>query len=124
MVAQVALRDPVCGMNLEAYDIALSREYGGQTHVFCSPVCRERFDRDPGRYVPEPTRLEHARVGVVGLPRAEEASKLERRLAKIDGIVRVTVNPVTKEAHLMFDPNRLSLAETKAAVAGVCAAFR
>jgi YHS domain-containing protein/copper chaperone CopZ len=124
MVAPVTLRDPVCGMNLESYDIALSREYGGQTHVFCSPVCRERFDRDPSRYVPEPTRLEHARIGVAGLPCAGDASKLERQLAKIDGIVRVTVNPVAEEAHLMFDPNRLSLAETKAVVAAACAAFQ
>lgn len=123
MVSQTTRRDPVCGMTLESYDVAFSREYGGQTHLFCSPVCRERFDRDPGRYVPAAPALEHARVGVVGLPCAGDAHRLERRLAKIDGIGRVTVNPVTEVAYLTFDPNRLSLADVESAVAAACAAF-
>ncbi len=116
--------DPICGMALESYDVALLREYDGRTYSFCSPVCRERFDRDPGRYAWATPPLEYARVAVVGLPCAGEASRLERRLSKIDGIVRVTVNPVTEEAYLTFDPNRLSLADVEAAVSDACAAFR
>ena len=123
MVDQSALRDPVCGMTLESYDVAFSRAYGGRTYHFCSPVCRERFDHDPGRYVPATPPLSYARVGV-RLPCAGEAHRLERRLAKLDGIVRVTVNPVTEEAHLTYDPDRLSLAAVEAAVAAAGAAFR
>lgn len=124
MTTKTGVFDPVCGMVLESYDIALVSEYGGQTYFFCSPVCRERFDRDPQKYAHAAILLEYARVAVVGLPCAGEASRLERRLAKIDGLVRVTVNPVTEEAYLTFDPNRLSLADVESAVANACAAFR
>lgn len=116
--------DPVCGMALESYDVALLREYDGRTYSFCSPVCREQFDRDPGQYTRATPPLEYARVAVVGLPCAAEASRLERRLTKINGIVRVTVNPVTEEAYLTFDPSHLSLADVKSIVANACAAFR
>ena len=123
MTITTEMVDPVCGMTLESYDVAVLGEYEGQTYVFCSPVCRERFDRDPGRYARPATPLEYARVAVVGLPCAGEVSRLERDLSSVDGIVRVTVNPVTEEAYLTFDPNRLSLAEVETAVADACAAF-
>jgi YHS domain-containing protein/copper chaperone CopZ len=123
MATAISARDPVCGMTLETFDIAIPREYGGQTYYFCSPVCWELFDRDPSRYASPAIPLAYARVGIVGLPCAGEAHQMERRLAKIDGIVHVTVNPVTEEAYLTFDSNRLSLADVKAAVADACAAF-
>ncbi len=47
--------DPVCGMQVEK-DLAPARlSLGGRTHYFCSDHCRERFERDPDRYlVPAP----------------------------------------------------------------------
>ena len=118
MVAQTALRDPVCGMTLESFDVALSREYGGQTYVFCSPVCRERFDREPGRYVAAAAPLDHVWLVVGGLSCGSDATRLEHKLARLDGVARVTVNPVTETAYVTFDPGRLDLDAMKRTVRG------
>jgi Cu+-exporting ATPase len=50
------LRDPVCGMDIDAATAAASEEYEGETYYFCSSGCHERFKADPARYT-------HASVG-------------------------------------------------------------
>jgi len=45
-------RDPVCGMEVEPERAAGRSEYAGEAYYFCASVCKERFDDDPGRYVP------------------------------------------------------------------------
>ncbi len=47
--------DPVCGMNVEENE-ARSMEINGQRWHFCSEQCRERFAREPHRYVGLPDR--------------------------------------------------------------------
>jgi len=42
--------DPVCGMSV-ALDARLRSEHGGETYVFCNPICKQRFDADPQRYL-------------------------------------------------------------------------
>lgn len=114
MVAPGVLRDPVCGMILESYDVPVSREYGGRTYHFCSPVCRERFDRDRDRYASaEP--LEHAQLVVGGLS-CGDATRLECELARLSGVTQVTVNPLTETAYVTFAPARLGLEAMKRAV--------
>jgi YHS domain-containing protein len=45
-------KDPVCGMDVDpASDRVLKSEYQGKTYYFCAEMCRERFDRDPEKYV-------------------------------------------------------------------------
>jgi P-type Cu+ transporter len=46
--------DPVCGMSVPL-DAPLKSEHGGQTYVFCNPVCKQRFDAEPTRYL-KPTQ--------------------------------------------------------------------
>lgn len=36
---------------MDVSDRRLKSEYGGREYVFCSESCRQKFDRDPGRYV-------------------------------------------------------------------------
>ncbi len=43
--------DPVCKMTVTVGEEAGSVEYDGVTYRFCSDACRERFDRDPTRFV-------------------------------------------------------------------------
>lgn len=43
--------DPVCGMNIEPENAAGVSEYKGNTYIFCSEECKERFDENPGRYL-------------------------------------------------------------------------
>lgn len=117
--SQTTDRDPVCGMILEPYDAIVRRDYGGQTYRFCSSVCRERFDLEPARYSSAAVPLDHTLIVVGGLSCGSDATKLERKLVAMDGIDRVTVNPLTETAYVTFDPYRLSLAEIKQTIRDV-----
>jgi YHS domain-containing protein len=46
------VRDPVCGMSLVPESAAARRTIDGETLVFCSAGCVERFDADPLKYAP------------------------------------------------------------------------
>jgi len=43
-------RDPVCRMDVVPEHAAGTSEYQGQTYYFCSPSCKQQFDRQPERY--------------------------------------------------------------------------
>lgn len=44
--------DPVCGMAVEPASARYVSEHRGRPVYFCAAGCRERFDREPGRYLP------------------------------------------------------------------------
>ena len=50
--------DPVCKMEVVLLEAAAQSEYDGLTFYFCSLACKERFDRDPERYLDETDRAE------------------------------------------------------------------
>src|SRR4030042_2531437 len=39
--------DPVCKMTIEDKDAVGTSTYKGTTYYFCSPVCKEEFDKNP-----------------------------------------------------------------------------
>jgi putative ABC transport system ATP-binding protein len=45
------MRDPVCGMRVDAWTAVHELEYEGQRYVFCSQRCLERFEASPGDYL-------------------------------------------------------------------------
>jgi P-type Cu+ transporter len=45
------VKDPVCGMDIEAAAAAGRTEYKGQTYYFCGSQCKEKFDLEPQRYL-------------------------------------------------------------------------
>ncbi|GAX91634.1 YHS domain-containing protein [Effusibacillus lacus] len=44
------VKDPVCGMEIEAHSDALQSSYGGTDYFFCSANCKDQFDKDPAKY--------------------------------------------------------------------------
>ena len=42
--------DPVCGMTV-APATAKASVHGGRTYYFCSPLCREKFEAEPAKYL-------------------------------------------------------------------------
>jgi len=44
------VKDPVCGMEIEAEKAFAKREHMGQTFYFCSQDCVSKFDADPHKY--------------------------------------------------------------------------
>jgi Cu+-exporting ATPase len=45
--------DPVCNMTKEEKDAVWTTTYKGTTYYFCSPVCKENFDKDPESFMSE-----------------------------------------------------------------------
>jgi len=43
-------KDPVCGMNVDKQKAAGQSEHQGKTYYFCSPACKQKFDKEPARY--------------------------------------------------------------------------
>ena len=44
------VKDPVCGMEIEAEKAFAKREHEGHTFYFCSQDCVNKFDADPHKY--------------------------------------------------------------------------
>lgn len=44
------VKDPVCGMEIEAKEAAATATHQGHTYHFCSPMCKTKFTMNPGRY--------------------------------------------------------------------------
>jgi YHS domain-containing protein len=51
MNSATAVKDPVCGMEVEAATAAGQSEKNGQKYYFCSTHCKERFDLNPLQYL-------------------------------------------------------------------------
>ena len=56
MAVSTKVKDPVCGMTIEAENAAGTSEFQGETYYFCSPVCKEKFDRNPAQFVADKGR--------------------------------------------------------------------
>lgn len=81
--------DPVCGMSVEPEN-SLGIEHDGRAYHFCSERCRERFEREPERFIGEDARkamtsrgpdrnAKHSKVAAEGAshqvrPKEKEAS--------------------------------------------------
>jgi len=46
-----AVRDVVCGMNIDPATAAATSQYEGVAYYFCASICKTRFDADPRRYL-------------------------------------------------------------------------
>lgn len=45
------VKDPVCGMKIDAETAKYTSEYKGRTYFFCSPSCKRQFDQNPEAYL-------------------------------------------------------------------------
>lgn len=50
--------DPVCKMEVNPASAEAQSEYGGVSFYFCSHTCKEKFDREPERYLDDTDRAE------------------------------------------------------------------
>lgn len=47
------VRDPVCHMKLVERKVIAKSEYKGKIYYFCAFFCKERFDKEPEKYLEE-----------------------------------------------------------------------
>jgi YHS domain-containing protein len=45
------VKDPVCGMSVDEKKATNKSVYQGQTYYFCSPGCKQSFDKEPQKYI-------------------------------------------------------------------------
>jgi len=45
------VRDPVCGMQVDAEKYKFTARYGGVDYYFCSDSCQQTFEKKPESYV-------------------------------------------------------------------------
>ena len=43
--------DPVCKMTVDPPNAAAQSIYEGQTYYFCAVGCKQKFDREPDKYL-------------------------------------------------------------------------
>ena len=79
------LIDPVCGMPIKEKNIDFTSSYKGTTYYFCSPECKDNFDRDPETVL----AMEAARKKIA---EAERVGSLERMIDEMAHEIR---NPLT-----------------------------
>jgi len=61
-----AVKDPVCGMDVDAATAAGRNEHEGQTYYFCGSKCKEKFDRNPEQYFGKPAGTPKSGHGCCG----------------------------------------------------------
>lgn len=71
------VKDPVCGMEIDAGAAAAESRVGGQTQYFCSTQCRQKFEADPGSY---------AAAGAASSGRDEDTDVHERNFTEKGGM--------------------------------------
>ncbi len=45
------VKDPVCGMEVDPDEAAVSFEYEGKTYYFCAEACKKRFAEEPEKFI-------------------------------------------------------------------------
>ena len=68
MTASGTATDPVCGMTVDPERAAATHEHAGETFYFCAVACRDRFARDPARFLAPPDARSAPEAAAPGEP--------------------------------------------------------
>jgi YHS domain-containing protein/uncharacterized membrane protein YraQ (UPF0718 family) len=91
------VRDPVCGMSVDAASAKEQLEYLGTTYYFCSAGCKSKFEKDPARYTAQMVQVEHAgQVSHSRVMAAMPGGQMEKQSA-IDPVCGMSVDPEQAE---------------------------
>ena len=52
-MTKTSVKDPVCGMDVEAASGVARSDYKGHTYYFCAKVCKDKFDHAPEQFLGE-----------------------------------------------------------------------
>ena len=120
------VRDPVCGMEIEARSAHATRRVGDTTIYLCSAACEEKFDAAPDKYVASPRGSDGARssgpapsattgvstktigpvsmdLPITGLDRSGGPA-LERALQSVAGVEKARANSRAGRVWISYDP--------------------
>jgi Cu+-exporting ATPase len=49
-------KDPVCSMDVDEKKAVATSFYKGETYYFCARICKEKFDKDPEKFIKKETK--------------------------------------------------------------------
>ncbi|MEW6231757.1 MAG: heavy metal translocating P-type ATPase [Chloroflexota bacterium] len=125
------VKDPVCGMEIEAKDAVASHSYGGRTYYFCSQACEGQFLEKPEFYVapsaepvgslttgynPDLPSPVHVEMPITGLDCPTCMVTIEKSLRAVPGVQQATVNFANQTAFVAYDPGVASLENLSGAI--------
>ena len=111
-------RDPVCGMEVESPAEQVA-EHDGVTYEFCSPACKEKFEKEPSKYLAaapsdgkatnrqDASGVERMEVPILEMHCASCTVSIEKSLRKLEGVKKANVNYFTEKAYVEFDPRKV-----------------
>jgi len=121
------VKDPVCGMEIDAKTAFATRQYQGQTLYLCSENCVKQFDADPARYVAPPSATTGVSASGTGPVRIalpvgglhkSGGPALARALTAVPGVSQANVNVKAGRVFVDYDPARANVADLLDAVRG------
>lgn len=140
-ITGTTVKDPVCGMTIDAEKAAGNVEYQGETYYFCSNSCKEKFEANPSQFISSEfvsaeknkmdspvtsedvssgRRNDHSTVNgaaervdlpITGMTCAACANRIEKKLNKQAGVQKASVNFATSKATINYDPNKTGVAD-------------
>ena len=137
-ITGTTVKDPVCGMTIDAEKAAGKTDYQGETYYFCSNSCQEKFAANPAQFVSSVDesvkadlpviredvssgkRHDHSSANgagervdlpITGMTCAACANRIEKKLNKQAGVEKASVNFATSKATVNYDPNKTGVAD-------------
>jgi len=112
LIMEEKVKDPVCGMEVEA-DKAIKSEKDGKVYFFCSKNCQDKFmgkqeEKAEAEVAGAPPR-DKAIVSISGMHCASCAVTIETALKKTPGVSSAKVNFASEKAYVEYDPAKIAL---------------
>ena len=108
--SQAAVRDPVCGMEINPAQAFATRTVGEETFYFCSERCVKQFDREHAGSATTGTsdagKLRRIELSVADIDGQQGARRLEEQLRALAGVQQARANPKTKLVRVEYDPSQ------------------
>ncbi|HXG85119.1 MAG TPA: YHS domain-containing protein, partial [Pyrinomonadaceae bacterium] len=121
------VKDPICGMTIDAEKAAGTSEFDGKTFYFCSPSCQEKFEANPKQFISAQNEKidlpvnnedvliskrndystangagERVDLPITGMTCAACANRIEKKLNKQAGVSKASVNFATGRASVDY----------------------
>jgi len=108
--SQAAVRDPVCGIEIDPTQAFATRIVGEETLYFCSERCVQQFDREhtvsATTGVSATETLRRIELSVADLDGRQGAKHLEEQLKTLPGVRQATANSRAKLIRIDYDPSQ------------------
>ncbi|PIN73675.1 heavy metal translocating P-type ATPase [Candidatus Woesearchaeota archaeon CG10_big_fil_rev_8_21_14_0_10_45_16] len=114
------VKDPICGMEIDAKKATFKSEKDGKIYYFCSAHCQQQFEgktsKHPEQKKADPVGDGKVSIQITGMSCASCVAKIENALKKKEGVKNASINFATEKAMVEYDPKKLSVTEIESVI--------